>query len=388
VRAFGDPMSFWRETMPTGMFLRSSIRASSIDDPGRSRTIGDWAEATGRELKYPIPIQDFIDYGLWFQGQVVPDLDNRMVSTVTSDGDEFELTLGDDERVTANRVVVATGLSPFVRIPAILQDLAASYVSHTCQSPDLGRFADQRVLVVGGGQSALETAALLHEAGADVEVLVRQDSIFWLGAAGPVENAASSDVPTAPVRPSTPSFRARHGIYWRPAPTDVGGRFSSWVGAAPDVCRVMPPGVRIPFSYDCVKPAAAHWLPDRLRPIPITYGRQIVSADERDKRVVVSLDDGSERTGDHVLVGTGYRMNVGGYPFLARELVGHIDSTDGYPRLARGLESSVPGLHFVGAPAYWSFGPTMRFVVGTSYTGPTVAEAIAQGRTAPFRWAF
>jgi hypothetical protein len=30
-------------------------------------------------------------------------------------------------------------------------------------------------------------------------------------------------------------------------------------------------------------------------------------------------------------------------------------------------ESSTPGLHFLGAPAAWSYGPTMRFVSGSWY---------------------
>ena len=34
--------------------------------------------------------------------------------------------------------------------------------------------------MIGGGQSALESAALLHEAGAQVEVLVRAAEVRWL----------------------------------------------------------------------------------------------------------------------------------------------------------------------------------------------------------------
>lgn len=38
-----------------------------------------------------------------------------------------------------------------------------------------------------------------------------------------------------------------------------------------------------------------------------------------------------------------------------------------YPVLSHGMESSVAGLHFLGAPAALSFGPLMRFVTGSHY---------------------
>jgi hypothetical protein len=50
--------------------------------------------------------------------------------------------------------------------------------------------------------------------------------------------------------------------------------------------------------------------------------------------------------------------------------------------LGPGLESSVPGLHFMGAPAARSFGPIMRFVVGTWYSAPALARRAA-GRCQP-----
>ena len=381
-------MTFWRETMPSGMFLRSSIRASSIADPGRRLTISDWARTVSRELRYPIPIRDFIDYGLWFQERVAPDLDTRVVASITKTGSEFCVTLGDGEEVIASRVVMAAGLAPFVFIPPVFRDLSRRSVSHTCHAPDLERFAGRAVLVVGGGQSALESAALLSELGTRVEVLVRRDSIYWLSGHGPATNHFAAAVPEAVAPPPRPSLRARHRLYVREAPTDVGGKYASWLGAAPDMCHVLPPRARVPFSYNCVRPAAAHWLPDRLRSVRITYGRRIVSAHEDDDGVEVVLDDGDRRRADHILLGTGYRLIVREYPFLAPQLALALDVGDGHPRLRRGLESSVGGLHFTGAAAYWSFGPTMRFVVGTAYTGPAVTQQILQQRARVLRWAF
>lgn len=387
-RAFGDPMSFWRDTMPPGMLLRSSPRASSIDDPGRKLTIGAWSSASGRELRYPIPPQDFIDYGSWFQQQAVPDLDRRQVASVKRTDSEFVVRLADGEIVLASRVVVAAGLSPFSYVPPVFSQLPDSLVSHTSTALDLESFARRRVVVVGGGQSATEGAALLHEAGAEVELLVRADSIFWLGSRGPASHASAAAIPAPAGPPPPPSFRARHGLHWRPAPTEVGGRVLSWVGAAPDVCRALPSGVRSTLSYSCVKPAAAHWLPDRLRSVTMTFGRAITAAREVAGGVSLQLDDDSERHADHVVLGTGYMMDVRRYPFLAPELAGAVRVAHGYPVLRRGLESSVDGLHFSGAPAYWSFGPTMRFVIGTAYTGPAIAQGISGRRFPAFRWAF
>ena len=92
------------------------------------------------------------------------------------------------------------------------------------------------------------------------------------------------------------------------------------------------------------------------------------------------LKDGAQRELDHVVLGTGYRVDVARYPFLDSGLLAELERANGYPVLRRGLESSVPGLHFVGAPAAWSFGPTMRFVSGSWYCGRSVARAIAGER--------
>ena len=80
------------------------------------------------------------------------------------------------------------------------------------------------------------------------------------------------------------------------------------------------------------------------------------------------------------MFGTGYRVDVARYPFLGDGILRGLRRAEGYPVLRRGLESSVPGLHFVGAPAAWSFGPILRFVSGSWYAGHSVARAAAGGR--------
>jgi hypothetical protein len=57
-----------------------------------------------------------------------------------------------------------------------------------------------------------------------------------------------------------------------------------------------------------------------------------------------------------------------------------LERVDGYPVLSAGFESSVPGLHFVGAPGAYSFGPLCRFVSGSGYTARSVTARIVAGR--------
>jgi hypothetical protein len=53
-----------------------------------------------------------------------------------------------------------------------------------------------------------------------------------------------------------------------------------------------------------------------------------------------------------------------------------VRTRDGLPVLRRGFETSVPGLHVVGALSIGSFGPVARFVSGTWYTAPAVARHV------------
>src|SRR5436190_7171071 len=136
---FGDPMAFWRDQMPAGMLLRSSPRASSIADPERKLTLADWAAAHGKEVARPVPLEDFLAYGQWFQREAVPNVDPRMVRRVVQANGGFELTLDDGDVLNVGRVAVAAGIAPFPRVPELLRDLPRELVSHASEHEDLGR---------------------------------------------------------------------------------------------------------------------------------------------------------------------------------------------------------------------------------------------------------
>ena len=212
--------------------------------------------------------------------------------------------------------------------------------------------------MVGGGQSALESAALLCEGGADVEVVVRAPRVRWL------RRSAWLHSYSGPIR---------RLLY---PPTDVGPPGLNWIVAMPDLFRRLPCEFQHRIAYRSIRPAASGWLWPRTRGVRITTGRNVVSALPVEKRLCITLDDGTKRCVDHALLATGYRIDVSRYAFLAPDLVRSLRCVDGYPQLTAGLESSVPGLHFLGASAAWSFGPLMRFVSGTGYAASTLTRSI------------
>ena len=86
------------------------------------------------------------------------------------------------------------------------------------------------------------------------------------------------------------------------------------------------------------------------------------------------------RGGWITFVGTGYQVDISQYDFLSPDLVKEVQQLNGYPDLAGGLRSSVPGLHFIGATAARSYGPLLYFVTGTEFCCRSLATYISKNR--------
>ena len=361
VRVFGEPMSFWDRSMPTGMFLRSNWTATEIADPHGAFTLEAYQMVSGNHLSQPVPLDRFVQYGRWYQQQAVPDLDQRKIVRVDRVPNGFGVTLADGEAFVSRRVVVAAGISSFAWRPPEFEGFPSSLASHTSEHHDLGKFAGKKVLVVGGGQSALESAALLHEVGAEPKVVARANKIHWLQ--GSLSRTLHHGL----------GKFVRSFLY---APTDVGPAGISQLMARPDLLMHLPRALQDRLRKRSVRPAGARWLVNRLQGVPICLGRLVVGVDAVGRQVQVHLSDGSESTVDHVLLGTGYRVDVSKYGFLSPVLVQSIRQFKGYPCLRQGLETSVPGLHILGAPAAWSFGPLMQFVSGARYAAQSLTRHV------------
>jgi thioredoxin reductase len=356
----GDPMSFWRE-MPAGMLLRSSHTATSIGESAGPLSLDTYERFAG-PAGSPVPLERFVEYGHWVQAQVAPQADRRRVMHLERDADGFALLLGDGEWLHARRVVLACGIADFVHRPSQCAGLPCDLVTHTSEHSDLAPFAGRRVLVVGGGQSALESAALMSEHGAHVEVAVRAPHVNWLHG-GRYQRFLGRAAPL---------------LY---APTDVGPMGLSRLVAVPEIFSNLPRSVQDPLARRAIRPAGAAWLASRLGAVGLTFDTALRTVTPvRGDRLQVELTGGDVRVVDHLMLGTGYRVDVAHYPFLDPALLRRIRVDEGYPVLRAGMESSVPGLHVIGAPAARSFGPTMRFVSGSWYAGRHLALGVGGPR--------
>jgi FAD-dependent urate hydroxylase len=366
VRVFGDPMSFWAKTMPKGMFLRSNWTATQIADPTNMLTLENYQSENGNHLTTPVPLDRFVQYGLWYQRRALPDLDRRMISRVESESKGFRVTLNDGETLTAKRVVVAAGIGSFTRRPAEFASLPSHLASHTSEHADLAVFAGKTVLVVGGGQSALESAALLHENGAAAEVVARTPKINWLqGWASKTLHHGLGKV-------------TNRVLY---APTDVGPAGISQLMARPDLLKKLPRSLQNKLRIRSVRPAGARWLVDRLKDVPIRLNTSVSSFSVTGDKIAIRLSDGTSRTADHLLMGTGYRVDVSKYAFLSPGIVSSLKTLNGFPLLSEGMETSVPGLHILGAPGIWTFGPLLQFVSGTHYACKSLARVVSRNHS-------
>jgi cation diffusion facilitator CzcD-associated flavoprotein CzcO len=368
IRLFGRPMDFWQEHMPKGMLLRSSWRSSHISAPEGDCTLESFARLGRVERRHNVSRDDFVQYGLWFQQTLAPEVDTRRIDCVERIGNSFRLALADGEVLHAARVVIATGLLGHEVRPPEFDHLPAELASHSSEVSDFAKFRNRTVIVLGSGQSAIESAALLSEAGAEVELLARALNVHWLSTPGEANGGYSTAV-------------RRWGGRLAPH-TEVGPFPLNWLVHKPTVYRAFPAPLARRIAGRVLRPSAAGWLRPRVSSIRMTLGQHVVSVEEANGKARVRLDDGRSWSADHVLLATGYRVEIRRMGVLSRSLADAVSTEMGSPILSSTLESSVPGLYFVGAAAVHSCGPVMRFVSGTYAASQAVLRGVSSAAPA------
>ena len=369
-RIFGRPMSTWTFNMPRGMRLKSEGFASSLSDPDSSFTLSNYCKEQGlpyADIGLPVPLERFVSYGRAFERKFVPDLEEKMVMSARRSSGLFHLRLDDEEEVTARKVVMAVGLCHFDRVPPVLSALPADYVTHSSRHSSVDHFKGREVAIVGAGASALDLAALLHHAGAAVQVVARDSVIHF------------HDPPEVP-RPLWKQIRypmTGIGTGWKPL----------FCASAPALFRQLPERFRLRVVERLLGPAPAWFTKEQtVGNVRFHLGVSVARASVEDHRVNLRLAgrNGVESTltADHVIAATGYKVDLRRLGFLDPELLSRIRTVEHTPILSAGFESSVPGLYFAGTSSANTFGPLMRFVFGAEFTARRIVRHLAPKRAA------
>ncbi len=364
-RILGLPMDVWRSHMPQGMSLKSEGFASNLYEPDRQFTLRRYCERRGisyQDEGLPVRLETFIAYGLAFQKAIVPTLTDRLVLRIERATEGFRLEIAGGETFLARAVVLATGISHCAFMPETLRPLPPGLCTHSSAHRDLSLFAGRRVIVVGGGASATDIAALLRAERASVEILTRS----------PVEFHARSD----------PNART---LWKRIRAPNLGlgpNLRSALYTAFPALFHLLPRRLRLRIVRRHLGPAGGWFVREHVEgKIPMLVGYTIREAQAVGQGVRLRCQDATrndvELFADHVIAATGYHPSVDGLDLLDAGLRAAISREDDSPLLSRRFESSVPGLYFIGVSSANSFGPVMRFSRGAEWTAVHLARHFA-----------
>jgi thioredoxin reductase len=359
-------MDSWTAHMPKGMMLKSDGFASNIYDPQSEFTLQQFCSERGIEYAdtgIPVRIETFTQYGLAFKERMASELEDKLVVSIDRLPDGYLVRLDDGETLKARQVVIAVGITHFEHVPENLAHLPAEMLSHSSQHVGLESFQGRKVVVIGGGSSALDLAGLLHQAGVDVQLVSRRKELKF------------------------------H--------TKPNGKLRSWWQQMRHPQSGLGPGLRSRFFANA--PWAFHYLPERLRlelvrrtlgpsggwfsrdmvigRVPLLLGHTIERAEMQNGMIQLHLrGEGGERTimADHVIAATGYKVQIERLTFLSKNIRSKLKAVDGTPVLSSNFESSVPGLYFVGIAAANSFGPVMRFAYGAGFAAKHLTRALVE----------
>ncbi len=360
-------MHSWSHHMPQGMHLKSEGFASDLYDPEAEFTLKAYCTEHGipyADIGLPVAIDTFISYGREFQQRYAPQVENVQITSLNQSAGCFELTTAAGEIAQARQVVIAAGIVNFAYLPPPLRDIPGTMVSHSSQHSDLSGFTGRKVAVLGAGASALDIAALLLQAGAEVDLIARRPSIQF------------HEPPNEP-RPLLQRLKAPRsglGLGWRSRMcTDI-----------PLVFHALPQSLRIKAVTKHLGPAPCWFtreaVADRL---PMHVGVTLAGAHARGDRACLELRGPSQKERqlefDHVIAATGYKAAIARLPFMHESLLARVHTAHETPILNRRFESSVPGLYFVGAAAANSFGPLLRFAYGAKFAASRIAPRLMRG---------
>jgi hypothetical protein len=349
----GRPMDFWRSQMPQRLCLRSGCDWHL--DPLGDDTLERYLRAQGLRPADAEPLSRdlYLGYCDWFRQRKAIRVLPALVHALTYAGGtrpSFEAVLEDGRTIAARSVVLALGFRYFAHLPEEYRPLVpAGRLAHACDLVEFTPLRGRRVLIIGGRQSAFEWAALIREHGAAAVYLS--------------------------YRHPTPAFQRSEWSWVNPLVDRIAANPGWFRRLAPDeqeqVHRRLWAEGRLKLEP---------WLAPRVagETVRLFPRSRVTGCRERpDGALEATLDDGTVLLADQVVLATGYRVDVGRLPLLARgNLLPLLRTAHGFPVLDEQFQSSVPGLFFTSMCATRDFGPFFAFTAGVRASARVIGSAL------------
>lgn len=335
---FGYPMDFWKNKMPPEMFIRTQLEFIGLSDPDDTYTFARYQHETGTEYSYPVPRSIWVDYAFWFAEKTHVRFSEELVHKLDYYGDRYVLLTEYGRRLEARQVVVSVGLTGAEYIPRHLRAFKGRWVTHTNGYTNYNDFCGKRVAVLGGGQSGWEAAALLYQAGAQVDLIYRGS-----GYESPVPHI------NARQRKLAPLF-----YFLTPEEQEEERR---------ELLRATVTEFLVPLVEGKVQ----------QRPYSEVTKAEVKDASDQ---LTLLISNGDSIEVDHLIVATGYQSRLDQLVFLSPFYSQIKQESNGYPKINERFESSVPGLYFAGPLSAYHHGPAFTQIAGVWHTSRTIIPSL------------
>ena len=351
----GKSMEFWRENMPKGMFLRSA--SDWHLDPSNVHTIHAFLQSQGKTPRdvEPLSLEFYLTYAEWFRQQKHIQPLPIYIQRLDRFNGYFAATTKNGDGIKAQRVVLAPGFKHFAHIPeAVKAKLPRGSFQHTAEFVDFFGARNKRYLIIGGRQSAFEWAALLLEAAAAAVHLSH--------------------------RHASPAFAVAD---W------------SWVNPLVENMVENPNWFRELSQEEKDQVSHRQWAEGRLKVEPWLEPRlkderisvwphtELENCSENDNgELEIALTNGATFIVDHIVLATGYKVEISKVPLLAAgNILKQLETRNGFPVLDDHFETSVPGLFITSMPATQDFGPFFGFTISVRTAAKLICGRVGGAST-------
>lgn len=347
----GKPMEFWHNNMPKGTILRSPHDWHI--DPTGTYTMESYMSSKGltKNEVCPLSLATFIDYSEWFLEKADLPIQMDFVTDLSKVNDVFELSLSNRETLCSKKVVCATGYKYFPNLPEdLLQKIPAGHYTHSSEHADFSDLKNRTCLIIGGRQSAYESAALMCEYGAKKVYISHRH-----------EKPAFAPLDWSVYKPIAVENIYRNPSWWKDLSEDKKDKIKE-------------------TAFREAKIKLEPWLARRIDRSEVEIfsetSLETCRVDSKTNYLQVNLSNGYNLFVDHIMLATGYKADIDNLSYLNVSIRDELDKKNGFPVLDRRFQSSVEGLYFTSILAMQDFGLTFGFVKGANVAAEILAGAL------------